>query len=135
MANNRNKNASYGNEKRNNGFIIENFNRAYEIFSKDSFGHESIDIIKEFMQYCVDNKYITSSQLRNVYNIVIDKDLSSAAKRVKLTYILARNNNLGMQTLINMLDKMLSQNCNYDTIHNFAEACVAYHKYFETLKK
>jgi CRISPR/Cas system CSM-associated protein Csm2 small subunit len=94
--------------------------------------NDLVDTIKNFMNYCA--KDITSSQLRNVYSIILD-DKGNAAKRVKIAYTAARNNTQGMSILLNKLDNMLSNNGEYETIRNFTEACVAFHKYFETLKK
>ncbi|GHT12911.1 hypothetical protein FACS189426_17020 [Bacteroidia bacterium] len=128
-------NINNNNQSENKRDIVhDKFKGAYGVFSKDLLEHESIDIIKNFMQFGIKDKDVTSSQLCNVFNVIIDKKMGNAAKRIKLTYILARNNTEGMRVLINMLDKMLSNGCKYNTIRNFAEACVAYHKYFETLK-
>jgi CRISPR/Cas system CSM-associated protein Csm2 small subunit len=117
------------NEKRDQA--IKKFNE--ENFSTDSLSHTSVDVIKEFMQYYVDD--MTSSQLRNVYSVILDKNIGPPAKRVKIAYVAARNSKTGMLTLLNKLDKMLSEEVKYETIRNFAEACVAYHKYFESQKK
>jgi CRISPR type III-A-associated protein Csm2 len=139
MANNRNESTFHNNRKSSDDFK-ERRNDAKKNFNKkdfliDSLDHESIDVIKEFMQYHV--KDITSSQLRNVYSVIIEKPekLGFAVKRVKIAYVAARNNNPGMHALLDKLDDMLSKNAKFDIIRNFAEACVAYHKYFETLKK
>ena len=103
-------------------------------FMTQNSGHESIEVIKEFMKYHV--KDITTSQLRNVYNVILDSQLGNASKRVKIAYIAARNNNYKVQVLFEQLDKLLAENGDtFETIRNFTEACVAYHKYYDTLKK
>jgi CRISPR/Cas system CSM-associated protein Csm2 small subunit len=141
MANHKGKN-SYNREKSGYNKEKNDYSKEKDLartefngkdFSTDSLSHPLIDVIKNFMQYHVDD--ITSSQLRNVYSIILNKDMGGAAKRVKIAYAAARNSKTGMRTLLNKLDKMLSGNIGYETIRNFTEACVAYHKYFESLKK
>jgi CRISPR/Cas system CSM-associated protein Csm2 small subunit len=116
--------------------VLEKFNK--ENFSINALTHNSIEAIKNFMSGYVG--HITSSQLRNVYSIILDKKLGNPSKRVKLSYIAAKiasskGDKVGMRTLLTKLDDMLSENVAYEIIRNFAEACVAYHKYFETFKK
>ncbi|MDR1584363.1 MAG: type III-A CRISPR-associated protein Csm2 [Prevotellaceae bacterium] len=125
-------------ESKNKYNATEKFNN--QNFSTGSLSNDSINVIKGFMKYHVQviskTQRITSSQLRNVYNVIIDKDLSAVTKRVKIAYVAARNSNSpGMRALLDKLDKMLSNDVKSEIIRNFAEACVAYHKYFETLKK
>ena len=131
--------ANNADKKRNGSTNSRNVEKkeAGDKFKKQDFlmtnlDHKSIEVIMKFMEHYV--KDITTSQLRNVYSVILDSQLGNPSKRVKIAYIAARNNKGGMQILLQKLDDMLHADGNYETIRNFTEACVAYHKYYDTLK-
>ena len=129
MTNNANKKRN----DRKNSWEKESKEGSNKFMDMKQVDHESIEVIKKFMERYV--KDITTSQLRNIYSVILDSQLGNPSKRVKIAYIAARNNKNGIQILLKKLDKLLAENGDYETIRNFTEACVAYHKYYETLKK
>ena len=103
---------------------------------------QNIQIIQEFMYFNYED--ITTSQLRNIYSLVLDVDKSEPSqlslKRVKLAYIAGRTDKkkIGLHNLLSFLDSLFESVKN-DTeklkgVKTFTEALVAYHKYFDSLK-
>lgn len=103
---------------------------------------QNIQIIQEFMYFNYED--ITTSQLRNIYSLVLDIDKSEPSqlslKRVKLAYIAGRTDKkkIGLHNLLTLLDSLFESVKN-DTeklkgVKTFTEALVAYHKYFDSLK-
>lgn len=103
---------------------------------------QNIQIIQEFMYFNYED--ITTSQLRNIYSLVLDINKSEPSqlslKRVKLAYIAGRTDKkkIGLHNLLTLLDSLFESVKN-DTeklkgIKTFTEALVAYHKYFDSLK-
>ncbi len=105
-----------------------------------------VERIQKFMHYNYDD--ITSSQLRNLFNQVLDVNRPEEIilKRIKLAYISGRTNkknNPGMSNFLDLLDELFSKvNTDDDTeseerlkgLKTFFEAAVAYHKYYDSLK-
>ena len=130
-----------------NGLKQSTFNKMEK--SKDCFlnmhsrvDDQNIQIIQEFMYFNYED--ITTSQLRNIYNLVLDIDKSEPSqlslKRVKLAYIAGRTDKkkVGLHNLLTLLDSLFESVKN-DTeklkgVKTFTEALVAYHKYFDSLK-
>lgn len=97
-----------------------------------------IDVIQQFLYFNYED--ITSSQLRNVFSLVLNSDPSGLTiQRIKLAYIAGRTDKKkkGMHSLLNFLDELFQKVQgdpeNYKGVKTFTEAIVAYHKYYESL--
>lgn len=101
---------------------------------------ENINSIQQFLHY--NYKDITISQLRNVFNLIKDAENTDQLelKRIKLAYIAGRTDKKknGMHTLLEIVDKMIETVNRNETklkgLKIFIEACVAYHKYYDTMQ-
>lgn len=103
---------------------------------------KNIEAIQEFMYFNYED--ITPSQLRNIYNLVLDVDknepLQLSLKRVKLAYIAGRTDKkkMGQHNLLSLLDSLFEAVKNdpgkLKGVKTFIEALVAYHKYYDSLK-
>jgi len=103
---------------------------------------QNIQIIQEFMYFNYED--ITTSQLRNIYSLVLDIDKSEPSqlslKRVKLAYIAGRTDKrkIGLHNLLSLLDSLFEvvkeDAEKLKGVKTFTEALVAYHKYFDSLK-
>lgn len=112
------------------------------LFMHSKVDNENIQTIQEFMYFNYED--ITTSQLRNIYNLVLvieDGEPSQLSlKRVKLAYIAGRTdkNKKGLHNLLNILDSLFeevkSDQEKLKGVKTFTEALVAYHKYYESLK-
>jgi len=98
---------------------------------------DSLESIQKFMYYNV--KDITTSQLRNIYNLVLDVKRDGnysllSLKRIKLAYIAGRTDKSGLKKLIEFLDVLFqevnSDKNKFESLRAFSEALVAYHKYY-----
>jgi CRISPR type III-A-associated protein Csm2 len=101
---------------------------------------ENINRIQHFLHYNYGD--ITASQLRNVFNLVKDAETPDELelKRIKVAYIAGRTDKKkkGMHALLEIVDKMIESVKGDKTklkgLQLFIEACVAYHKYYDTMK-
>jgi CRISPR-associated protein Csm2 len=94
-----------------------------------------VESVKKFAE----KKYkgITSSQLRNLYNLALIQKKKSPQSfqllRPKLAYINARQSNSDAKDIVDLLDSLIQKiNDESDVIGfiTFFEALVAYHKYY-----
>ncbi|MCE5330608.1 MAG: type III-A CRISPR-associated protein Csm2 [Bacteroidales bacterium] len=102
---------------------------------------DSLLSIQKFICYNV--KDISVSQLRNIYNLILDVkrdgDYSALSlKRIKLAYIAGRTDKYGLKNLIGFLDILFNEvgtdTDKFESLRTYAEALVAYHKYYESFK-
>jgi CRISPR type III-A-associated protein Csm2 len=105
-----------------------------------------VEHIQKFMHYNYED--ITSSQLRNLFNQVLDVDKPKEIilKKIKLAYISGRTDQKKKQGMIDFLDLLdeLFGKVNTDDgkesekrlkgLKTFFEAAVAYHKYYDSLQ-
>ncbi len=115
-------------------FICDNVNYFYKILDMENDKNPDviIETIKEFVR--TEGKPVSTSQLRNIYDVIIDEKNHLKAKffRPKLAYIAARQNKRGAKEFIMMLDELLKEVNSDSQFRNFKlffEAIVAYHKY------
>lgn len=103
---------------------------------------QNIQVIQEFMYFNYED--ISTSQLRNIYSLVLDVDKREPSqlslKRVKLAYIAGRTDKKkpGLHKLLSFLDSIFEAVKNDSEklkgVRTFTEALVAYHKYYDSLK-
>lgn len=100
---------------------------------------DSLLSIQKFICYNV--KDISVSQLRNIYNLILDvkKDGDYSAlslKRIKLAYIAGRTDKYALKNLVDFLDTLFyevgTDRDKFESLRTYAESLVAYHKYYES---
>ncbi len=103
----------------------------YQNFNKD-LSNDDLQVLQKLMHYCY--KQISSSQIRNAYNLIIDRSTQSASKRIKLAYIAGRTDKKKNEAMLIFLEKVESMLKNeFIGVESFVEACLAYHKYYENM--
>lgn len=101
---------------------------------------ENINSIQQFLHY--NYRDITASQLRNVFNLIKDAVTPDELelKRIKVAYIAGRTDKKknGMHDLLEIVDRMIESVKGDENklkgLKLFIEACVAYHKYYDTMQ-
>lgn len=107
-------------EKTLKEFTSQNFNQ--------NLSSDDLMVLQKFMHY--NCSQITPSQIRNIYNLIIDKSKTDANKRIKLAYVAGRTDKTkkGMIIFIEKVEGMVKNS--FQGIEHFVEACLAYHKYY-----
>jgi len=116
--------------------ILAAFGENFEsrILSPNQHGYN--DYVNRLKEYVKKNVIgITSSQLRNVYALIREKNKPDTLPyiRPKLAYVAGRANNDELRTLIYLLDLLAVQVDDKAKLKNFKsffESVIAYHKYF-----
>ena len=139
---NRNANRNEWNDYKENTFRAIETNKSKFLNMHLRIEDEDINIIQKFVHFNYED--ITTSQLRNVYNLILDvpndKPSQLSLKRIKLAYVAGRTDKKkkGMLHLLRLLDSLFEMvkedSEKLKGVKTFTEALVAYHKYYDSLK-
>jgi CRISPR-associated protein Csm2 len=102
---------------------------------------ELVDATSEFVRTRCKEKYISTSQLRNIYDKLLKVKEENYSQvqllRPKLAYVAARQNKAEAKEIVNFFNEIISKISSEDELRSFKiffESVVAYHK-FHSLKQ